>query len=131
MHSTWFRSNFPRVLKLLQIKEGRPNFLVEPILQNVWIIWSLLLYFNFKGFLDPNSPSFIRFECILHYSGVRFLELSSFYKLKREDLILGERGDQFWRKSELFGPPCSISILKVLWTQVFRHSLEFKAFCII
>ena len=129
MHSAWFRSTFRRVLKFLQIKEGGPNFWGEPILQNVWIIWFPLLYFNFKSFLDPNSSSFIRFQSILHESGRIFWESWNFYKLKTGDLISG--GNQFCRKSELFGPPICISILKVLWTQIFCHSLDFSAFCII
>ena len=173
MHSAWFRSTFLRVLKFLQIKEGGPNFWGEPILQKVWIIWSSLLYFNFKSFLDPNSSSFIRFQCILHNSGVflseswnfykfkqggpnfwvepifqkdwivwslilyfnfksftnpnslsfiisqcilhdsgvLFWESSDFYKFKRRDLI--SAGNQFCRKSELFGPHFCFSILKV------------------
>ena len=90
MHSAWFGSTFLRVLKFLQIKEGGPNFWGEPILQNVWIIWSPLLYFNFKSFLDPNSSSFIAFQCILHDSGVLFEESWNLYKLKRGDLISGE-----------------------------------------
>ena len=129
MSSSWFTSNFLRVLKFLHIKEGRPNFWVEPILQKVWIIWSPLLYFNFKSFLDPNSSSFIRFQCILHDSGVLFSESWNFYKLKRGDLISG--GNQFCRKSELFGPRFCISILKVLWIQFFRHSLDFNDCCMI
>ena len=103
MHSAWFRSTFLRVLKFLQIKEGGPNFWVEPILQKVWIIWSPLLYFNFKNFLDPNSVSFIRFQCILHDSGVLFSEFWNFYKLKRGNLIYRE--NQLCRKSKLLGPP--------------------------
>ena len=129
MHSAWFRSTFRRVLKFLQIKEGGPNFWGEPILQNVWIIWSPLLFFNFKSFVDPNSLSFIRFQCILHDSGVLFSESWNFYKLKRGDLI--SVGNQFCRMSELFGPPFCISILKVLWTQFLCHSLDFNAFCMI
>ena len=129
MHSAWFRSTFLRVLKFLQIKEGGPNFWGEPILQNVWIIWSPFLYFNFKSFLDAISLSFIRFQCILHDSGVIFAECWNIYKLKREDLISG--GNQFCRKSELFGPPFCISILKVLCTQILRHWLDFNAFCMI
>ena len=129
MHSTWFRSVFLRALEFLQIKEGRPNFWGEPILQNVWNIWSPFLYFNFKSFLDPNSLSFIRFQSILHESGRLFSESWNFYKLKRGDLISG--GNQFCRKSELFGPPFCISILKVLCTQILRHWLDFNAFCMI
>ena len=121
------RKTFFRVLKFLRIKAGGPNFRREPILQNVWIIWSPHLYFNFKSFPDPNFSSFISFQYILHDSGVIFSESWKFYKLKRGDLI--SRGNQFCRMSELFGPHFCISILKVLWTQIIRHSLDFSAFC--
>ena len=126
MHFVWFRSTSLRVFKFLQIKEGGPNFWGEPILQNVWIIWSPLLYFNFKSFLDPNSPSFIRFQSILHESGRLFSESWNFYKLKRGDLI--SRGNQFCRMSELVGAPFCFSILKVFYTQILCHSLDFSWF---
>ena len=103
MHSAWFRSTFLRVLKFVQIKEGGPNFWGDPILQNVWIIWSPLLHFNLKSSIDPNSSSFITFQCILYYSGVLLSGISNFCKLKRGVLISG--GNQFCRISELFGPP--------------------------
>ena len=117
---------FSQISKFLQIKEGGPNFWGEPILRKVWIILSPLLYFNFKSFMDPNSSSFIRFQCILHGSGVLFAESSFFYKLKRGVLI--SEGNQFCRKSELLGPSFCISILNVLWTQIHRHSLDFNVF---
>ena len=129
MHSAWFRSAFLRALEFVQMKEGGPNFLGETILQKVLVIWSPLLYFNFKSFTGPNCSSFIRFQCILHEWGVHFSESGNFYKLKKGDLISG--GNQFCRKSELFGPPFCISILKVLWTQIHRHSLDFNAFFMI
>ena len=91
--------------------------------------WSALLYFNFKSFLGLNSSSFIRFQCIVHDLSVLLSECLNFYKLKRGDLISG--WNQFCRKSELFGPPFCISILKVLWTQIHCHSLDFNAFCMI
>ena len=84
---------------------------------------------NFKSFEDPNSLSFVRFRCILHNSGVLFSESWNFLKLKSGDLISG--GKQFCRKSELFGPPFRISILKVLWSQIDCYSLDFNAFCMI
>ena len=129
MYSAWFRSTFRKVMKFVQIKEGGPNFWGEPILQNVWIIWSPFLYFNLKSSMDPNSSSVIRFQSILHEWGRLFSESWNFYKLKRGDLISG--GNQFCRKSELFGPPFCISILKVLQTQILCHSLDFNAFCMI
>ena len=102
MHSAWLRSTFLRLLKFPHIKEGWLNFSGEPILQNVWIIWSPLLYFNLKSFLDPNSLSFIRFQWVLHNSRGIFLEFWNSYKLKRGGgLIFG--WNQFCRKSE-FGP---------------------------
>ena len=177
------RKAFLRVLKFLQIKEGGPNFWVEPILQKVWIIWSHLLNFKFKSFMDPNSFSFIwsqcilhdwgvlfseslnfykfkrgkpilqkvwinsspflylnfkrfvdadslsflRFQCILHDSEILLSEPWNFYKLKRGDLI--SRGNQFYRMSELFGPPFCIYILKFLCTEIPRHSLDFSPLC--
>ena len=129
MHSAWFSSTFLRVLYFLQMTDRGPNFWGEPIFQKVRIIWSPLLYFNFKSFMDPNSLSFIRFKCILYDWGVFFSECWSFYKLKRGNLI--SRGNQFSRKSELFRPPLCISILKVLWTEIHHHSLDFNAFCMI
>ena len=129
MHSAWLRSIFLRVLKLLEINEGEPNFWGEPILQNVWIIWSPLLCLNFISFMGNISSSFIRFQCILHDSGVFFSESWNFYKLKRGDLIFV--GNQFCRKSQLFGLPFCISILKVLRTEILRHSLDFSAFFMI
>ena len=89
---------------------------------------SLHLYFNFKSLMDPNSLSFIRFQCILYDSGVPFSESWNFYKLKRGHLISGV--NQFCR-SQLFAPFFCISILKVLWTQIHGHSLDFNAFCMI
>ena len=103
MHCAWLRSSFVRVLKFLQIKEGGPNLFGEPILQNVWIIWSSLLYLNFKIFMEPNSSWFIRVQCILHDWGVLFSEPWNFFKLMRGDLICGS--NQFCRMSELFARP--------------------------
>ena len=99
----------------------------EPILLKVWIIWPLLLYFSFKSFMDRNSSSFVRFQWILHDSGVLFSESWNFYKLKREDLISGE--NQSCRKSESFVPPFCILIFKVLRTELLCHWLDFNAFC--
>ena len=129
MHSAWFSSTFLRLLGFLNIKEVGSNFWGELILQKLWIIWSPLLYFNFKSSKYPICSSFIRFQRILYDSGVRFSEAWNFYKLNRGDLISG--WNQFCRKSELFGPPFCISILKVLWTQIHRHSLDFNAFFMI
>ena len=78
------RKTFLRLLKFLQIKEGGPNFWGEPLLQNVWIISSPHLFFNFKRFLDPNSASFLRFQSILHELGRIFSESWNFLKLRRE-----------------------------------------------
>ena len=65
-------------------------------------------------------------QCILHDSGVLFSVSWNFYKLKNGDLISG--GNQFRRKSELFGQPFCSSILKVLLTQILGHSLDFNSF---
>ena len=88
-----------------------------------------LLHLNFKSFVDPNSSSFIRFQCIFHDSGLFFWQAWHFYKLKKGDLISGL--NQFYRKFELFSPSFCISVLKVLWTQIRRHSLHLNAFYMI
>ena len=129
MYSASLRSTFLRVLKFLEVKEARCNFWGEPILQKIWIIWSPFLYFIFESFMDANFLSFIRFQWILYDSVALFSEPWNFYKLKRGDLISG--GNQFCRKSELFGPPFCISILKFLWTQIHRHSSDLNVFFII
>ena len=129
MHFIWFRCTSLRVFKFLQIKEWAPNFWEEPILQNVWIIWSPLLYFNLKSSVDPNSSSFIIFQSTVYEWGRLFLESWNFYKLKKGDLT--SWGSQFCWMSELFGPPFCISILKVFQNQLLRHSLDFNAFCMI
>ena len=79
--------------------------------------------------MDPNFSLFIIFQCILLDSGALFSKFWSFYKLKSGDLI--SAGKQIYRKSELFGPPFCFLILKVLWTQILHHSLDFNAFCMI
>ena len=130
MHSAWFRNTFLRVLKFLQIKEEDLISEGNQVCRKSQLFGPPILYFNFTSFEDPNSSSFIRFLCILHYSGELFSEPWNFSKLKSRDLIfLG--GNQFCRKSELFGPPFCISILKVLWTQNDHLSSDFNAFCMI
>ena len=101
---------FLRILKFLQIKDSGPNFLGEPILQNVWIIWAPLLYFNFKGFSDPNSSPSISFQCILYDSGVLLSGFSNLYKLKR-------RGFNFW------GEPVLKNVW-IIWPQLLYLNLQ-------
>ena len=84
----------------------------EIIPQRGLIIWSPLLYFNFKSLNDLNSLSFIRFQCVLHRSEELLSGFWNFYKLKRGNEIFW--GNQFCKKYELFSPPFSISILKSL-----------------
>ena len=71
----------------LKLKSGDLIYWGEPILQNSWIIWSPLVYFNFKNLSHPNSLSSSRFQCILHDSAVLFSVFSNFLNLKRGDLI--------------------------------------------
>ena len=87
MDSNWFTSTFLNFLKFPQIKEGGTNFLVEPILQNGWILWSPFFYFNFRNLKHPNSSSFIRFQWVLHDSPTVLSIFWNFLKLKRGDVI--------------------------------------------
>ena len=120
MQSSCLRSTFLRVLNILQIKNEGTNFWGQPILEKVWIIWFRFLYLTFKSFKNLNSSSFIRFQYILYDSVGILSDFSNFFKLKREDLIFW--GNQFCRKSELFGPPFSVSMTKVSCTEVLCDS---------
>ena len=44
---------FSQFLKLSQFKKGDLTSWEEPILQNSWVIWSPILYFDFKILKDP------------------------------------------------------------------------------
>ena len=101
----------------------------EPILQKIWIIWSPLLYFNFKFFKTQNLRHSLAFNNVLYDSEELLSEFWNFFKFKRKDLFSGR--NQFCRKSELFGSPFFFSILNVLLTQSVCHSLDFNAFCMI
>ena len=129
MYSVWLRKIFVGLLKFLQTKEGQRHFWGAPILHKIWIISCPLLYFNFKSFMDPNFSWIIIFQGIVHDSGVLLSEFWNIYKLKREDLLSG--GNQFHRKSELFGASFCITVFKVFYTKILRHSLDFNAFCMI
>ena len=90
-----------------------------------------LLYFNFKSFLDAKSSTFIRFQCILHDSEVFFSEYWNFCKLNKGELI--SWGNQFSRKSELFGPPSVFHFWKFYGPTLFvihlisMHSAWFRS----
>ena len=103
LHDQWvlFKESW-NLYKLRRGEGGGPNFWGEPILQKVWIIWSPLLYFNFKSFMDSISASFITFECTLHDSGVHFAESWNLYKLKMGDQI--SRGTNFAESLNYFVP---------------------------
>ena len=60
----------------------------QALLKKSWIIWSPLLYFDFKTFKDPNSSSLIRFPCVL-YDSEHFFCQTLEYSTK-------EGGPNFW-----------------------------------
>ena len=78
---------FSAFWKFIKLMRGDLISWGEPVLQNAWIIWSPLLYFNFRSLNEPNCLSFIRFQCVLHDGVVLFSGFSNFLKLKRGDAI--------------------------------------------
>ena len=98
----------------------------EPILQNGWIIWSHLLYFNIRNFRDPNCSSFTRFQCILHNSAVIFSLFWNFLKLKKGNVI--SWGEPILQSRWIIVPSFCISILEIWRTRILRQSLDFNAF---
>ena len=70
---------------LFKLRRGDLISWGEPILQNGWIIWSPLLYFNFRVLNYSNSWSFIRFQWILNDSQASFSFFWNIVKLRRGD----------------------------------------------
>ena len=120
---------FSVIWNFLKSKRGDLISRAEPSLQNDWIIWSPLLYFNYRNWRDPNSLSLIRFQCMLHDSAVLFSGLWNFLKLKREDLV--SWGKSILQNSSIIWYPFCISILEIWRTQVRRYSLDFSPFYMI
>ena len=129
MYSVWFRRTIVRLLKFLQIKEGdlipggnqfcKMSELFGPpfSISVLNVLWTQIICHS----LDFNGFSVIEeYHCS---------DILNFYKLKRGALSSG--WNQFGRKSELLGPPFCISILKHLWTEITRHSLDFNGFYLI
>ena len=79
--------------------------------------------------MDENSSSYIRLQCILHDSGVIFWKSSNFYKLRRVDVISG--GTNFAESLNYLDPPSLFQFLKIWWTKIHGHLLDFNAFYMI
>ena len=101
MHSAWLRSTFLRVLKFLYIKEGDLISGGNQFCRMSQLFGSPFCILILKALSTISSP-FVRFQCILHDSGVLFSEYWNFYKLKRGDLI--SAGNQFYRMSNYLVP---------------------------
>ena len=125
MIEQYFSQGFENFFKL---KRGGLISWGEGILQNGWIIWSPLLYFNVTSFKDQNSWSFIRFQCLLRDAVVLLSGFSIFLKLKREDLI--SWGKPILQNSWIFWSPlpyCNFRSLKephCLWFIRFQCVLQ-------
>ena len=89
--------NFYKLTRVNLISGG------ETILQNVWFIWSPLLYLDFKSFMDTISLAFIRFQFILQRFRSNFLIILKFLQIKEGDLIFG--GNSFAECLNYLVPP--------------------------
>ena len=130
IQSTYFSPVFSNCLRF---KRG-PNFQgwgIKPILQNNWIpsiegAWFLgrnQFWRTAELFCPPFCISILKlsrtqifrhsldFHVFCMIQRIFFSDFWNFYKLKRGDLISG--GNQFRWKSQLFGSPFFISILKI------------------
>ena len=113
------------------LKVKRRNLIpcCEPILQNGWIIWSLLLCFKTKHINDSNSLSFIIFYWILHDSAVVLSVFENVLKLKRGDLISWE--EKILQNGWITWSTFCISILNIWRILLLPHFLDFNAFYMI
>ena len=101
----------------------------EPILQKGWIIWSYLLYSNFRNLKHSNSLSFIRFQWVLHDSPVLVSIFWNFFKLKRGDLI--SCVEPILQNARIIWIHFCISIPEIWNIQILCHSLHFNGFQLI
>ena len=114
--NNWFTSTFLSFLNFPQIKEGRPNFLVETKSAErlSYLVSSSVFQFRkFKGL------KFFVIPCTSVGSNWFTSTFLNFLKY------------QFFRTTELFGLPFCISILEIWSTQILRHSLDFSGFYMI
>ena len=129
MHSALFRSISLRRLKFLHIKEGdlisgENQFCSKSELFDLPFCISILKFSRTR--ILRHSLDFSAFCIIQEYFSETF-KISINWRGRTK--FLG--GNQFCRTAELFGSRLCISISKVLWTNVFRHSLDLYAFCMI
>ena len=123
MHSVWFRSTFPRVLKFPQLKQG------EPILKNDWIICSPFCISILKVSQTKVLRQSLDFNASCRFRST-FLRLLKFPQIKEGELITA-RTNSAERMNYLLTLPFCLSILKVPRNQFLRHSLDFNGFCMI
>ena len=102
----------------------------EPILENVWIIGSHLLYFCFQKLNDPNFSSFIRFDWILHDSALLFSSFENSLKFKRGNLICWG-GEPILQKGWIIWSSCCILVIKSWTTQILGNWLDLIGFYVI
>ena len=132
--SALFFSVFQNVLK---IKRGDLAPCREPILQNDWIIWPLLLSLDFKNLKNTCSMSFISFQCIILYHSSH---LNAFYssglliflkfpQIKEGDLF--SWGEPALQNDWIIWSPFYISVLKFWRSQILCHFLSLGIFYII
>ena len=126
----WFAMDSPLLFSIFWnfVKLKRADLVSwwEPILQNVWIIWSPLFYFNSRNFRDSNSLSFIALQWVPICSPLLFSIFWNFLKLKSGDLF--SWWEPILHRGQLFGPPSFILILEIWSIQIPSHSLDFSRF---
>ena len=97
---------------LLKLKRESSFLRWKTNLKNKWNIWSPILYVTFKNVTNPNSWSFISFQCILYQSLARFVSFWMFRQIKKGRLnFLGEINSA--KTTELLGHSFLISGLKI------------------
>ena len=113
--SAVFLSDFKN---FLQLKRVDLISLGGPFLQNGWIIWSPLLYFNFKSWKDSKSLSFVRFQFVRHDTAVFFTFFWNLQRLQNVDLI-SWGGNELCKMTEW---RICISLAKTSRTEIVSHT---------
>ena len=120
---------FSHIFKISSNSRGGPNFLertnsAEQL--NIWSPFCISILRIWRTQILGHSLDFQEFYMIQQPFS-RIFKISS--NLGGGTYFLW--GNQFCRTVELFGPPFCISLLRILWNQILRHSLYFNQFYII
>ena len=125
MHFAWFRSTSLRNFKFVQIKVGELISWGNQFCRISELFGPLFCFLILKFF---RSESFVIDSISVHSAWIRkaFFIVLKFLQIKEGGSNF--LGEPLSRNVWIIWSPFCISILRVLWTEILRHSLDFSPF---